>query len=397
MLVILLLTCALILYGIWEFSAHQRNIRSIPIRIHVNGTRGKSSVTRLIAATLRSGGLRTYAKTTGTLPRVIDEKGLEMPVLRPTYIPNIIEQVKIIDYIHKHKPDAMVIECMAVQPEYQWICEHRMVKATIGVITNARPDHLREMGPSMENVTRSLLNTLPDGGIAFTAEKRMFPLMKQEADRKHVAIIQIPKESVTDEMMHGFSYLEHRENVAVALAVAKHLDISAEKALQGMYQSHPDAGALRMYKVGDKGKEVRFINALAANDPESSLSVWQKVRRLYSQDVTVIVLLNTRADRFDRSIQLLEMIGNHIKYDHIISIGEKTAMLAHHYRHCNINKSKVVDMGLTRTESVYHKVIDLTKEKALILAVGNMGAGGLAVANVFRDRAKQQEKENRSG
>ncbi|MBU1650699.1 poly-gamma-glutamate synthase PgsB, partial [bacterium] len=161
MLVILLLTCALILYGIWEFSAHQRNIRSIPIRIHVNGTRGKSSVTRLIAATLRSGGLRTYAKTTGTLPRVIDEKGLEMPVLRPTYIPNIIEQVKIIDYIHKHKPDAMVIECMAVQPEYQWICEHRMVKATIGVITNARPDHLREMGPSMENVTRSLLNTLP--------------------------------------------------------------------------------------------------------------------------------------------------------------------------------------------------------------------------------------------
>jgi len=397
MLVILLLTCALILYGIWEFSAHQRKLKIIPIRIHVNGTRGKSSVTRLIAATLRAGGYLTYAKTTGTLPRVIDERGLEIPILRPTYAPNIIEQLKIVDYFYKRKPDAMILECMAVQPEYQWICEHRMIKATIGVITNVRPDHLREMGPTMENVTRSLLNTLPDGGIAFTTEKRMFPVMQKEAGKRHVAIVQIPKETVTDDMMQGFSYIEHRENVALALGIAKHLDIPADKALQGMYQCHPDAGALRMYKVAEEEKEFRFINALAANDPESTLTSWQKVRRIYSEDVTVIVLLNTRADRFDRSIQLLEMIGSYIKYDHIISIGEKTGMLAQHYRQCKIDRSKVVDMGLTRTESVYHKVVELTKDKALILAVGNMGAGGLAVANLFRDRAKQQDKESHSG
>ena len=38
----------------------------------MNGTRGKSSVTRLVAAGLREGGLKTFAKTTGTAPRVID-------------------------------------------------------------------------------------------------------------------------------------------------------------------------------------------------------------------------------------------------------------------------------------------------------------------------------------
>ena len=47
----------------------------IPIRIHINGTRGKSSVTRLVAAGLRKGGIRTIAKTTGTYPRIILEDG----------------------------------------------------------------------------------------------------------------------------------------------------------------------------------------------------------------------------------------------------------------------------------------------------------------------------------
>ena len=45
------------------------------------------------------------------------------------------------------------MECMAVQPQYQWISEHQMVKSDIGVITNARPDHLDEMGPTEEDLS----------------------------------------------------------------------------------------------------------------------------------------------------------------------------------------------------------------------------------------------------
>ena len=40
-------------------------------RIHVNGIRGKSSVTRLIAAALREGKVKTLGKTTGTAARTI--------------------------------------------------------------------------------------------------------------------------------------------------------------------------------------------------------------------------------------------------------------------------------------------------------------------------------------
>jgi len=391
MIVIVSLTVALLLYGFWEYYSHQRNLKAIPIRVHVNGTRGKSSVTRLIAATLRAGGYRTFAKVTGTLPRIIDDKGLEVPILRP-HGANIIEQVKIVRYMRRRKPDAMVVECMAVLPEYQWICEHKMVNATIGVITNSRPDHLREMGPSLKDVTRSLLNTLPGNGVAFTAEKRMFPLMAAEAEKSGIRLIQVSEDIVPPEAMSNFDHLEHRENVAIALAIARYLKIPDEKALQGMYDSHPDAGALRLYHVREDGKEIRFVNALAANDPESTLMIWQKVREIYPHPGAVIVLLNTRADRFDRSLQLLEMISTCIAYDHLVFIGEKTRMLSQYYRRYAIDADRVVELGMTTKETVYQKILELVPQRGIVLAMGNMGAGGLAVAYYFRDRGKEKEE-----
>jgi len=316
-----------------------------------------------------------------------------VPILRP-YMTNIIEQVKIIRYMRKCNPDAIVIECMAVQPEYQWICEHRMVKSTIGVLTNSRPDHLREMGPTLENVTRSLMNTLPDRGVVFTAEDKMFPLIEKEAHKKKLEIQRVDEDIVPPNTMRNFGHLEHRENVALALAVARHLNIPDQAALEGMYRSAPDAGALRLSVVKEDGKEVRFINALAANDPESTLEIWQKVRAVYTDPGTVIVLLNTRADRFDRSVHLLEMISNHIKYDYLVSIGEKVHMLSFYYRRFGIEADKVAEMGLTTTDAVYRRIMELAGERSLVLAVGNMGAGGLAVANYFRSRSQTKEKQS---
>lgn len=44
--------------------------RRVGLRIHVNGTRGKSSVCRLIGAGLHAGGLRAMVKTTGLAARL---------------------------------------------------------------------------------------------------------------------------------------------------------------------------------------------------------------------------------------------------------------------------------------------------------------------------------------
>ncbi len=56
-----------------EYSASLKAVSKIPTRIHVTGTRGKTTTTRLIGAALRHHGLKVITKTTGKAARLIDE------------------------------------------------------------------------------------------------------------------------------------------------------------------------------------------------------------------------------------------------------------------------------------------------------------------------------------
>ena len=126
----------------------------------MNGTRGKSSVTRLIAGGLRAGGIRTCAKTTGTEASMILPDGSEYAVYRPAS-PNIIEQVRIVATAASLDARVLVIECMALQPLLQALSESRLIRATHAVITNSWADHLDVMGPEESDVARALAGIVP--------------------------------------------------------------------------------------------------------------------------------------------------------------------------------------------------------------------------------------------
>src|SRR5512136_396561 len=79
---IFLIPLVVIVFLFVEKLVHDRTVRRIPIRIHVNGTRGKSTVVRLTAAALRDAGIRTLAKTTGTTPTLIYPDGHEEAIRR---------------------------------------------------------------------------------------------------------------------------------------------------------------------------------------------------------------------------------------------------------------------------------------------------------------------------
>ena len=68
------LALVLIISGLLEFRAHQLVLSNIPVRIHVNGTRGKSSVTRLIAAGLRAGERELLLKQPALLLGLLMQK-----------------------------------------------------------------------------------------------------------------------------------------------------------------------------------------------------------------------------------------------------------------------------------------------------------------------------------
>ena len=67
-MIYLILLVLVLGYLVAERRLHERRLRRIPVRIHVNGTRGKTAVTRLAAELLRQAGVRTLAKPPGTGP-----------------------------------------------------------------------------------------------------------------------------------------------------------------------------------------------------------------------------------------------------------------------------------------------------------------------------------------
>jgi len=355
----------LLILGIIESRLHINAINKIPIRIHVNGTRGKSSVVRLITAGLREGGLQTFAKTTGTIPRIINEKGkdLELHRLRSA---TIGEQIKLIRFFGKKSPDALVMECMAVNPQYQWISEHKIVKSTLGVITNVRRDHIDEMGNTIENIAYSLSNTIPFNSKIFTSEKLSLKYLKNIANQRNSEIINSNDYNVDSDYMDRMPYLEHKENVSLALAVCEQVGIKRKKALDGMLKTKPDPGALLIWHLDNNNK---FISAFAANDPDSTFKVWELIKS--KEKNKTCFFLNSRDDRRYRTNQLIDLVLNRINPDlFIIRADNVEAEIAKHG-----NKTKIKNFTMKSNQNdVINYILELNQYT--VVGIGNIVGWG---------------------
>ncbi|MEO0108498.1 MAG: poly-gamma-glutamate synthase PgsB [candidate division WOR-3 bacterium] len=379
-----LLVAVSVAYGLIEYRLHQRRLARIPVRVLVNGTRGKSSVTRLIAAGLRAGGRRVIAKTTGTSPRFIMADDQEVPIRRLGKA-NIIENLRIVRQALQYRPDAIVFECMALVPKYQWIDAHRLIQPTHGVITNARADHLDVMGPTVSDVAKALSNSIPRNGLLFTADEVFFPEFARRADRRQTRAFQARPDSVTDEEMQGFGYVEHKENVALALLVCEMLGVERKTALAGMHRSLPDPGAMRIYQIQHDGKRFEFVNTLAANDPDSIARLWAMMKGRRPER---IVLVNCRADRTDRSRQLAELCAREFDAKCFVITGGLTAVFERAATRQGIPRSRLVNLGDNlEPEKVYDGVLRCIDHDALIFATGNIVGYGSSLVDYFAAKA----------
>ena len=368
------LAIAICISGILEYQFHMRSLVAIPLRIHVNGTRGKSSVTRLVAAGLREAGIRTFAKTTGTAPRVIDAEGKDR-IIHRLRLPSIGEQTRLLSYFASEKPEAVVMECMAVQPQYQWIAEHQMVQSQIGVITNVRPDHLDEMGPTEDDVAYSLCNTVPENGILITGEDQKPEILRQVAKNNGTEFIQSNEADISRDELDQFTYMEHPANVAVALDVCKKAGVDRHIALAGMHKVQPDLGALIAWNLDQGEKRIQFINGMAANDPVSTLQIWKFIIDRYPAEGGTCVFFNSRDDRPFRTRQLIELTLEEIKPDYFIIRGDKIDAIVQRLIHYSPG-TNVKIIGLSNDHNqVVDKLLSLPHD-TLIYAIGNqVGAG----------------------
>jgi poly-gamma-glutamate synthase PgsB/CapB len=280
--------------GLLERFLRDRAWKAVPIRIHVNGTRGKSSVTRLIWAALCEAGIPAVAKTTGAAPRLLLPDGTERPVNRHGK-PNIREQLRTLLLARRLGARAVVLECMALAPELQWIAEHSMARATVGVITNARTDHTEIMGADLEQIAACLANTIPFRGTLVVGDLKLADFYARCATERGTKLV------VADDRV-DLSW--RAENEAIALAVTRQFGIADAVALAGMRRAPVDPGDSCQRTADCGGNPVTIVDARSANDPESFLrtvkTFMPDLKNQNAETKSPVLVFNHRSDRPER-------------------------------------------------------------------------------------------------
>lgn len=382
MLTLALVTGVIVAFLAFEYYWHWRARRRIPIRIHVNGIRGKSSVVRLIAAALREGGVRTWAKVTGTLPNLVTDAGEDVPIFRGS-APSIIEQRAVIAEAAAASVRALILENMALDPAFQR-AEESLFRPTIGVITNVRPDHEEVFGASMLDVALALSNTVPRRGVLVTTGGEGAAVLQAAAQRRGSKIAVVETEGLPDFLVEGFKYIEHKENVAVALAVCEEVGVPRDVALAGMRKCEGDAGALRVFSLSRDDKTVDFVSALAANDPESTAIVYQRVVVEGLALAPLVVLANSRKDRPLRSLQLGRLLAD-IPASRYLLIGSDSDAVRAEAISAGVVRETMEIIDSEEPDVIVDRIFGAAEAHSVVFAIGNTAGSGLAVADYFRE------------
>lgn len=385
MLLIIILTLLIISLGVLEKIKHNSNKKKIPIRININGIRGKSTITRLIFSILKENQHNVIAKTTGTDARILYwHTDKEDPIIRKPQGANIGEQKAIMRHVVHQNADSLVNECMAVNPDYQITFQNDLVKANVGVIVNVLEDHMDVLGPTLDEVAEAFAATIPFNGKAVVMQDEYTNYYKKIAQDRKTDLIVVDKNEISEDYLKKFDYIVFPDNVAIALGVAKSLGIEEDVAMKGMLNAPPDSGAVRVKYYEANNNTNIFINAFSANEPESSLAILDKVYSYNYPFEKVVIILNCRYDRVDRTYLFTEKFIPKIKIDTLIVTGSTTQMVTEVMKdYPEINYYNFEGKEFSEVQDRILK----ESQKSLIFCVGNIHGNGKSIVNFIEGKS----------
>lgn len=291
-----------LLYLVYERVVLKKLRRSIPLVIAVTGTRGKSSVVRLLASVLREDGRRVLAKTTGSQAQLVLPDGSILEIPRRGIV-SILEQKKILRKAANLNVDCVVVEIMSIRPENHLVEAQQILKPDIIVVTNVRRDHVEAMGETRPEIASVFKKAFPRGSSVYVPEEYAPLFLSSQEGPAAVRVLTVEKEK------NRLGATEFSDNLDLVRAVSKDLGAADEVLVRGMKNVPHDIGKLRIWKHNVSGKTVFLVNAFAANDPDSTMIIYDQVAQTLSADPSSFAgLLNLRLDRADRTIQWIEAL-----------------------------------------------------------------------------------------
>ncbi|MBQ2328428.1 MAG: poly-gamma-glutamate synthase PgsB [Oscillospiraceae bacterium] len=383
-----------------EKRRNERNLKKLKIRVNVNGIRGKSTITRLITRILQEAGYHVVGKTTGTAARMIywDREEEEEIVRKPRGV-SISEQIRVINKAAKAGADALVCECMAVRPDYQKVFQHDILKGGIVVIVNVLEDHLDEMGPTLDQLAWAFGDTIPYHGIAVVPDCEYTEYFRAIAEDRGSKLVVAKPGILPEGYLEKFDYKIFENNCVMALNVARALGIPDDVSFRGMLRAHPDPGALRIEEVRNKNLHSWLINAFAANEPASTLEIWEYLKDMDLPKEDPIVVMNCRPDRVDRSMQFARDCLSLMGPIRLFVIGEKAEPIDHAYQRGKLpNVTEYRNLSNRTVRQIMNELTPLLDEH-ILFCIGNIHGIGeefLEAVRALNPRSLLGSSDNRS-
>lgn len=380
-LTLLAMMLAWLLFLVAEVVLLRRRRETVPLRIAVTGSRGKTTVARLLASVLREEGRTVLAKTTGSEPAYVFPDGSEHEIHR-LGAPSIIEQKRLLRRAARMGADVVVAEVMAVRPEYHRVEGREILRPHLVLVTNFHPDHLEAQGESRASVARVLALAVPPGARVLVPEEEWEEVFRRTVEDEGGRVEKVLSGSGPPaEGPGGFG-----SNLDLVGGAARSLGIGDEVLRDGVRRARGDLGALRLWKytLPGAGGSWTVVNAFAANDPESTFRIHDRVLdRMGVSAETCTGLLSLRPDRGDRTLQWVEALaaGGLERFGRLLVAGLHARALRHRLRR-EPGAGKVEVLGPGRPVAVMEKVMasgpggPVSGSGGLVFGFGNIAGLG---------------------
>jgi poly-gamma-glutamate synthase PgsB/CapB len=276
-----------LLYLLTEAFLLNRWRRAIPLRITVTGTRGKTTVARMLASVLRESGRRVVAKTTGSEPALLLPDGSEEPIRRRGRA-SILEQKRLLRRARREEAQVLVAEAMSLHPENHRAEARGILRPHYTLATNFRVDHVAAAGESREEVAWVLGWGVAAGARIYVPEGELEEAFARQVGARGGELTVVPEpwpvspspEARADAGPAGV--WSFPENESLVRALCRELGVEGEEVHRGLRKAGMDVGAPEVWQVsrGSDKSGVRMVNAFAANDPESTERLLARCRQL---------------------------------------------------------------------------------------------------------------------
>ena len=350
--------------------------KAVPIRIGVTGTRGKSSVSRLIYGALSGAGMNVLCKVSGTEARMIYPDGSEHPMPR-FGLPSILEEKLVLRTAASLGCDAVVSELMSIRPENLGIESRDILGITHACITNCRIDH-PEQGDTPEEVSACYSLSFPAGGDAFCPESEIHEPMIRRAGEVSCRLHPVATYGAVPPQLSS----QHPDNVRLVLSFCSFLSLDEDACIAGMAAALPDPGALSVRRIGG----VIAVNGFAANDILSSSMIVSRF-----EGVDRIALISLRDDRPERTAQYIEAVrkGTLGNLCRIYFCGRQAGIAA--ARSGKSASVKAIPRSVPAEEMTDWIMKDSGMDSFVLIGMGNIKGTGMALVSSWEEKGEPYE------